>query len=170
MFSLDNVLGDLWPTAPASPWLKRTLKRLLYEKEFQDFAAQYRHLRGLDMVEQVLEHLNIDCHLPTRDLEQIPETGPLVIIANHPTGTLDGLALLNALSRVRRDCKVVTNPLLGHLQPLSSLFIRVDNLHNRTRKSSVKEMDEHLANGGALIFFPAGEVARMGLKGVQEGA
>ncbi|WP_376783371.1 1-acyl-sn-glycerol-3-phosphate acyltransferase, partial [Atlantibacter hermannii] len=149
MFSLDNVLGDLWPTAPASPWLKRTLKRLLYEKEFQDFAAQYRHLRGLDMVEQVLEHLNIDCHLPTRDLEQIPETGPLVIIANHPTGTLDGLALLNALSRVRRDCKVVTNPLLGHLQPLSSLFIRVDNLHNRTRKSSVKEMDEHLANGGA---------------------
>lgn len=168
MFSIDSVLDDLWPTAPASPWLKRTLKRVLYEQEFHDFASQYRHLRGLDMVEQVLEHLQIDCDIPARDLEQIPETGPLVIVANHPTGTLDGLALLNAVSRVRRDIKVVTNPLLGHLQPLASLFIRVDNLGNRTRKSSVKEMDDHLASGGALIFFPAGEVARMGINGIQE--
>ncbi len=145
MFSIDSVLDDLWPTAPASPLLKRSIKRLLCQQEFQEFASQYRHLRGLDMVEQVLEHLQIDCNIPARDLEQIPETGPLVIVANHPTGTLDGLALLNAVSRVRRDIKVVTNPLPGHLQPLASLFIRVDNLSNRTRKSSVKEMDEHLA-------------------------
>ena len=121
MFSLDNVLNDLWPTARTTPWQKKVLQRVLYEKEFQQFAARHRHLKGVDMVEQVLEHLQICCEIPEHHIENIPENGPLVITANHPTGTLDGLALIYALSRVRRDIKVVTNRLLSHLEPLRSL-------------------------------------------------
>ena len=89
MFSLDNVLDDLWPQARPAP-AKETVKKLFYEEEFQQFADRHRHLKGLDTVEQVLEYLNIRCAIPAHDLEQIPEYGPLVIIANHPTGTLDG--------------------------------------------------------------------------------
>jgi hypothetical protein len=74
------------------------------------------------MVEQVLEHLDILCTVSARDLEQIPEHGPLVIIANHPTGTLDGLALMYAVSRVRRDVKVVTNRMLTHLEPQLAVY------------------------------------------------
>lgn len=69
---------------------KSLLKRLLHEDEFQQFAASHRHLKGLDMVEQVLEHLDIHCSVSARDLEQIPEHGPLIVIANHPTGTWMG--------------------------------------------------------------------------------
>ena len=158
MFSLDSVLDDLWPQARPAPWQKSLLKRLFYEEEFQQFAAAHRHLKGLDMVEQVLEHLDILCTVSARDLEQIPEHGPLVIIANHPTGTLDGLALMYAVSRVRRDVKVVTNRMLTHLEPLSSLFIPVDNMGGRTAKTSLVQMEQHLQNAGVLIFFPAGEV------------
>ncbi len=85
MFSLDNVLDDLWPQARPAPWQKKLLKKLFYEEEFQQFADRHRHLKGLDTVEQVLEYLNIRCAIPAHDLEQIPEYGPLVIIANHPT-------------------------------------------------------------------------------------
>ena len=144
MFSLDNVLDDLWPQARPTPWQKNLLRRLLYEEEFQQFASRHPHLKGVDMVEQVLEHLEIRCDIPAHDLENIPAHGPLVIIANHPTGTLDGLALLYAISRVRRDVKVVTNRLLSHLQPLSSLFIPVDNIGGRTPKSSLQQIDAHL--------------------------
>ena len=168
MFSLDSVLDDLWPQARPAPWQKSLLKRLFYEDEFQQFAAAYRHLKGLDMVEQVLEHLDILCTVSARDLEQIPEHGPLVIIANHPTGTLDGLALLYAVSRVRRDVKVVTNRMLTHLEPLSSLFIPVDNMGGRTAKSSLVQMEQHLQNAGVLIFFPAGEVSRPTRKGIRD--
>jgi len=168
MFSLDSVLDDLWPQARPAPWQKSLLKRLFYEDEFQQFAAAHRHLKGLDMVEQVLEHLDIVCTISARDLEQIPEHGPLVIIANHPTGTLDGLALLYAVSRVRRDVKVVTNRMLTHLEPLSSLFIPVDNMGGRTAKTSLVQMEQHLQNAGVLIFFPAGEVSRPTRKGIRD--
>ena len=168
MFSLDSVLDDLWPQARPAPWQKSLLKRLFYEDEFQQFAAAHCHLKGLDMVEQVLEHLDILCTVSARDLEQIPEHGPLVIIANHPTGTLDGLALLYAVSRVRHDVKVVTNRMLTHLEPLSSLFIPVDNMGGRTAKSSLVQMEQHLQNAGVLIFFPAGEVSRPTRKGIRD--
>lgn len=140
------------------PPAKETVKKLFYEEEFQQFADRHRHLKGLDTVEQVLEYLNIRCAIPAHDLEQIPEYGPLVIIANHPTGTLDGLALLYAVSRVRRDVKVVTNRMLTHLEPLSSLFIPVDNIHGRTAKAALQQMDQQLQAGGVLIFFPAGSL------------
>lgn len=168
MFSLDNVLDDLWPQARPAPWQKKLLRKLLHEEEFQQFAARHRHLKGLDTVEQVLEHLNIRCAIPAHDLEQIPEHGPLVIVANHPTGTLDGLALLYAVSRVRRDVKVVTNRLLTHLEPLSSLFIPVDNINGRTAKTALQQMDNQLQNGGVLIFFPAGEVSRPTRRGIRD--
>lgn len=169
MFSLDNVLEDLWPQAKPAPWQKSLLRKLLHEEEFQQFADRHRHLKGLDMVEQVLEHLQIRCEIPPKSLENIPESGPLVIIANHPTGTLDGLALLYAVSRVRRDVKVVTNRMLSHLEPLSSLFIPVDNINGRTRKSAFTLMEQQLQQGGVLIFFPAGEVSRLTRRGISDG-
>lgn len=168
MFSLDSVLDDLWPQARPAPWQKRLLKKLLHEEEFQQFAADHRHLKGLDMVEQVLDHLDILCAIPAHDLEQIPAHGPLIVIANHPTGTLDGLALLYVISRVRRDVKVVTNRMLSHLEPLSSLFIPVDNMGGRTAKSSFTLMEQHLQNAGVLIFFPAGEVSRPTRTGIRD--
>lgn len=168
MFSLDSVLDDLWPQARPAPWQKSLLKKLFYEEEFQQFAAAHRHLKGLDMVEQVLDHLDISCTLASHDLEQIPEHGPLVIMANHPTGTLDGLALLYAVSRVRRDVKVVTNRMLTHLEPLSSLFIPVDNIGGKTAKTAFTQMEQQLHQSGVLIFFPAGEVSRPTRKGIRD--
>ena len=63
----------------------------------QDFAARHPHLKGVDMVEQILDHLNVRCELADRDREQIPPRGPAIIVANHPLGALDGLALLLAV-------------------------------------------------------------------------
>lgn len=72
MFSLDNVLDDLWPQARPAPWQKKLLKKLFYEEEFQQFADRHRHLKGLDTVEQVLEYLNIRCAIPAHDSNKSP--------------------------------------------------------------------------------------------------
>ncbi|WNN46311.1 lysophospholipid acyltransferase family protein [Winslowiella toletana] len=169
MFTLETVLDDLYPQRKTPGWQKKVLRILLHEKEFQQFNQHHRHLKGLDRVEQVLEYLDIRCELSERDLEQIPSQGPVVIVANHPLGTLDGLALLHAVSQVRRDVKIVTNRLLNCLESLRSLMVPVDNMGNRTNRQQLALMQEQLENHGVLIFFPAGEVSRFGSKGVRDG-
>jgi len=90
MFSMDTVLQDLDPQRKTPSWQLSLLKTLFHEKDFHQLADQHRHLKGMDMVEQVLEYFDIRCELAERDLEQIPSYGPVVVIANHPIGTLDG--------------------------------------------------------------------------------
>jgi putative hemolysin len=169
VFTIESVLDDLCPQRNTPGWQKSLLRILLREKEFQQFNQKYRHLKGLDMAEQVLDYFDIRCELSERDLEQIPSQGPVVIVANHPLGTLDGLALLHAVSQVRRDVKIVTNRLLNCLESLSSLMLPVDNMGNRTNRQQLAQMQEQLENQGVLIFFPAGEVSRFGSKGVKDG-
>lgn len=169
MFSMDTVLTDLDPQHIPPPWQRSLLKWLFREKEFHRLAGANRHLRGLDMVEQILEEFAVRCELTERDLEQIPSAGPVVVIANHPIGTLDGLALLHAVAAVRGDVKVVANRLLSRVESLSSLMIPVDNMGHRTRRSQVAMMQDHLENQGVLIVFPAGEVSRLTTKGVRDG-
>src|SRR5476651_415534 len=89
MFSMDTVLQDLDPQRKTPSWQLNLLKALFHEKEFHQLAGQHRHLKGMDMVEQVLEYFDIRCELAERDREQIPSYGPVVVIANHPIGTLE---------------------------------------------------------------------------------
>ncbi len=168
MFSIDQVVENYWPNHRPASWQRRLLKWALREADFQQFAARYPHLKGLDMVEQVLEHLDVRCELSERDLEQIPPRGPVVIVANHPLGALDGLALLSAVSQVRRDVKIVANRLLMSLEPLNSLMLPVDNMGNRTNRQQLQRMQQHLNNQGVLIIFPAGEVSRLSSSGVRD--
>src|SRR4051812_1418388 len=75
---------------------------------------------------RVLEDLDVRFRLPADDLARIPKTGPLVVVANHPFGALDGIVLAAVLSAVRPDVKVMANYLLGKIPELRDLFILVD--------------------------------------------
>jgi putative hemolysin len=93
----------------------------------------------------------------------IPTEGPLIVAANHPLGALDGLALLDVIGRVRRDVRLVANHFLGCVPELRELCFFVDPFaaHDSSRRSLAGLRAAHLwlRRGGALIIFPAGEVA-----------
>ncbi|HGN1704553.1 TPA: lysophospholipid acyltransferase family protein [Providencia rettgeri] len=168
MFSVDALLHDIYPQQPPAKWKRSLLKSILFEKEFQQFAINYPHLKGFDLIEQIIEYFNVRVEFAQRDLENIPNQGPVVLVANHPIGSLDGLAILHAVSTVRPDVKIVANQFLNYIEPLSSLFIAVDNIKNRTSRQQIATMQQHLDSQGALIVFPAGEVSRLGRKGIHD--
>ncbi|WES89884.1 lysophospholipid acyltransferase family protein [Dickeya fangzhongdai] len=169
MFSLDNLLQELAPHRSTPTWQRSLLRSLLFENELQQFAQRYPHLKGLDLVEQVLDYFSLNCEMVEGDLENIPSHGPVVLVANHPIGSLDGLALLRTVASVRPDVRIVASQLLSYIEPLKNLFFSVDNFSNRTRRHQLAAIQEHLAGDGAIIMFPAGEVSRMSLKGIRDG-
>ena len=124
----------------------------------------YKKISGVytsqDFVETVLCQMGIS--YTVRGSDDIPDRGPLIIIANHPTGMLDGLLLLDWLFKKRTDVKVLANRWLLTIPQLSSLFcgIHVTEKSGTLRNyAAFKKVIAWLKQGGVLLIFPAGEVA-----------
>ena len=124
---------------------------------------------GFDFIDQVFDYFNFSYAVSHLDRRNIPASGRLVIVANHPLGALDGLALLKLVGEVRRDVKIVVNDVLMDFKAIDSLLLPVDNLNKSTQKSSIRHILSCLENEQAVIVFPAGEVSRIRPNGVRDG-
>ncbi len=172
MISVDQMMQTHLPKLEQKPWLakpvKGALRQLLHEQEFIAFAKRYPHLQGIEFVEQVLNYFNFAYAVRDNEIERIPSTGRVVIIANHPIGSLDGLALIKLVRDIRPDVKVIANQLLMAVEPLHSLLLPVNNMSGGTERSRIDRISDHLAAEGALILFPAGEVSRLKPNGIRD--
>lgn len=175
MLDVESLLQDRfpywWTRKPlvARP-LVTGLRLLLHEKELKHLASDSPHLRGFDFIEKVLDYFDFSYRLSRGDAHRIPPRGKIVIVANHPLGTLDGLALLKMIREVRPDVKVVANDVLSAIKPLESVLLPVDNMNGNTPRKSIAAIRRFLENEGALLIFPAGEVSRFSPKGIRDGA
>nr|WP_320126533.1 GNAT family N-acyltransferase [uncultured Shewanella sp.] len=172
IFTVDNVVEQNLPSINDKPWLakpaKAMLRYLLNEKQCNDIANQYAYLQGVDFVEQVLASFDFSFTVPANEIENIPCEGRVVIFANHPIGSLDGLALIKLISEIRPDIKVVANELLMALEPMHSILLPVRNMTGGTPKQHLEKIHQHLRNEGAVLIFPSGEVSRLRPNGVRD--
>ncbi len=115
-------------------------------------------------LENLLAEMRIELKVRSADQDRIPTTGPVVVVANHPYGVLDGALLTVLLTRVRPDIKVLTNFLLSDIPELQQNCIFVDPFQTdhsiESNRKAIREALAWLKRGGMLAIFPAGEVSQ----------
>nr|WP_235868660.1 lysophospholipid acyltransferase family protein [Phycocomes zhengii] len=119
--------------------------------------------KGRDFWEVMAERYGLSLRVIGGSLDDIPRHGPLVLIANHPFGILDGLMMGRILSEVRGDFRILAHQVFRkaadldrHILPISFDETReAMALNLRTRKTAL----DYLTQGGAIGIFPGGTVS-----------
>ncbi len=146
------------------------LRKILYQDEINDFIDSNRHLVGFEFLDAVLDHFNFSYSVSNRGRAHLPAQGRVIIVANHPLGSLDGLALLKMVSEIRSDVKIVATDLLSLIEPLKELFLGVDNFSSKSAQIvQMKKILKCLQQEQAIIMFPTGEVSRIRPQGIRDG-
>ena len=118
---------------------------------------------GLDLMRWSLDDLGIRYCTDEADMQRIPETGPVVFVGNHPFGGVEGIVLGALLGSRRQDVRILANYFLGRMAALRDVFLLVDPFKTRGAErrnlSPIRAALRWLEQGGALVVFPAGEVA-----------
>jgi putative hemolysin len=159
-FALDDVAASVRPLiewALALPAYRRLYDEVRSDRDRGDPQDRW------SFEDRVLNALNIATDVRPADLERVPVRGPLVVAANHPHGILDGLLLMSIIRAIRPDVRVLTNHLLARIPELQDFSFFVDPFEGpaATARSHRGLRAAHLwlRRGGALVIFPAGEVA-----------
>ncbi|MDA9557343.1 lysophospholipid acyltransferase family protein [Vibrio sp.] len=120
-------------------------------------------LNSTEFMGYTLQALGIRYAFNEENVQNIPKEGPVVIVANHPLGGVEGVILAEMLGKLRDDVKVLANEMLKRIPEIDDLFIGIDVFEGkqaqRTNVQAIRDAHKHLENGGLLVIFPAGEVS-----------
>jgi len=150
-FKAGSIRAIEWLTA------KYTLLRLI--RDFERKGAPF----GPPFWPAAISHMGIRIDTPADEIARIPATGPVVVVANHPSGVVDGMIMAEIVNRVRPDFKILTRSLLTGIPEVEQFMIPVPFPHEDNARELGLQMREdtmaHLKAGGVIILFPAGRVA-----------
>lgn len=132
-------------------------RRILHEKEINDFIIRNRHHHGLSFVNAILDEFG--AKVKAIGEENIPAEEGVIFASNHPLGGLDAMALMDVIGRKRKDIKFLVNDVLLNLENLRTLFVPV-NKHGRNSAESLQMLEQTYASGECALVFPAGLVSR----------
>jgi putative hemolysin len=136
--------------------------------KINEFIEKHKSKRGIEFIDDLFETLDFSYLISDKDKNRIPSEGKLIIVANHPLGGLDGLALVKMIHEVRKDVKIVVNNVLMHIKNLDNFFLPYDVFNKTLAKNSLETIQKCLENEEAIIFFPAGEVSRYKFNGIKD--
>jgi putative hemolysin len=119
--------------------------------------------RGRSFWDVIVERYGLSLDIIGGSLANIPANGPLIVIANHPYGILDGLMMGHVLDKVRGDFRILANSVFRKAEALDRVILPISfaetkeavRLNLETRAEALR----YLAAGGAIGVFPGGTVS-----------
>ena len=140
-------------------------KQLVRVAKLRDVYRRVQQCPDGFRLEPLLSEMRVELRVNIAESARIPGTGPVVVVANHPFGLIEGAILTVLLTRVRQDVKVVTDFFLGDVPELQRHCIFVDPFETdrsiESNRRALRECFIWLRRGGMLAIFPAGEVSHL---------
>ncbi|MEL6322978.1 MAG: lysophospholipid acyltransferase family protein [Pseudomonadota bacterium] len=131
------------------------------KKLYDHYRADLAH--DVPFFEAAIRLLDLDVRFSASRHSEIPREGPLVVVANHPFGVLDGLVISWLMGLRRSDFKVLTNAVLDGVPEARPYLLKVDFSGTReaveANVAMRREAMSHVKGGGCLVVFPSGGVA-----------
>jgi putative hemolysin len=183
----DIAAEGTLPDTPPQRARRYELRRLSYATTYSNplqsatirtmewMTAKYRLLRlvrsfeksgspiGVAFWSKAVRHMGIRIETPPEEIARIPKTGPVVVVANHPSGLVDGMIMAEMVSRLRPDFKILSRSLLSGIPEIEEFMIPVPFPHEEEVRELGLVMRERtmkqLKAGGVMILFPAGRIA-----------
>ena len=157
-----NSFDDRWTSfaIKAIEWATGKLSILRMVDKFEKMNSDFR---GQKFWRGALDVMGIDLQTPVEQLANIPSEGPVVVVANHPHGMVDGMILADLIGRVRLDYRILTRSVLTGLdEAATSFMIPVPFPHDPDSQRKMVEMRakamDVLGQGGVVALFPSGVV------------
>jgi len=143
----------------------RSLERFTGQPKIKKLYLDYVNDNRPDELfwQDAVSRLDLKVNLKFEEGAEIPKTGRLLVVANHPFGVIDGLILCSELSKVRQDYQIITHQVLRQAPAVMHQILPIDfdtteealKTNMLTRKAAVKQVQD----GGALVLFPAGAIS-----------
>ncbi len=159
--SYANSFTNPWKsnTIRTMEWLTGKIPMLRMVRQFERMGP----VEGQAFWSQALHIMGIELQTPPEQIARIPSEGPLVVVANHPHGLVDGMVLAELIGRVRTDYRILTRSLLTGVKEIEPFMIPVPFPHAANAREESLEMRarcmDHLKSGGVIVLFPSGVVA-----------
>ena len=133
MLNFENILRQYFPDAThrhqkITRLAGKLLGLLFHQHQFEQFATENPNVSGLPLTKAILDFFSFGVTTSKSELDRIPRTGRVIIVANHPIGSLDGIGLLDLVARQRSDVKVMANDMLWQLEGLRPFLLPVNNM------------------------------------------
>jgi len=163
---VDRLIKERCPSF-VDHWTWPAIRPILYSLLGYDRACRttdyLKTLNGGDSFDHLTAELSVNLTLDA--IERMPKEGRLVVAANHPTGLADGVAVWDALRRVRRDIVFFANADALRVNPgFSDVLIPVEWVMDKRSPAKTRETlrlaKEAFADEKCVVIFPSGKLAK----------
>jgi putative hemolysin len=162
-------MDEISYASPADPFIKRMIIRAIERFSGQpELKRMYDERKehpfpGESFWNAAVRMLRLNITFNCEALGEIPTEGPVILVANHPFGVIDGLVMCWLVAQVRTDFKALAHLLLTRAEEIRPFLLPIDfdatNAAARTNIRTRAEAIAFLKRGGALIVFPSGMVS-----------
>lgn len=153
--ALQEKIPDIYKKIPGV--LIRLMEKVIRQADMNRMIHESSHLNGIPLVDWVLDQFGVNIVVKGKKL--IPKKGRYIYPANHPIGSLDGLAIVSVVAKIHPLIKFVANDLLRVIKGFDSISLYIARFGQINRRNAIL-INKTLASEAQLLVQPAGTVSK----------